>query len=142
MGVAPGGMLPLHVTYRNRGATTALSPTLQLNLSPGLHYLGDSSGLTPTLTGTQLSWPLPNLASMEHGDITLLLEVLSGALGSRISLQLAIESAGPEASSGDNQAASEIWLPLAGADSKTQRAERLDPRVVVNQDVFHMEKTL
>jgi uncharacterized repeat protein (TIGR01451 family) len=123
-GGAPGGNAPMSVSYANHGATTATNVVLTATLDDDLTYVGDTSGIAPTVSGNQVIWNLPDLGFLDSQSFTMLVEVPSGAgYGSRYPVTLALSSDGPEASAGDNtdstqvMAARQVFMPLtSGGD--------------------------
>jgi hypothetical protein len=106
-----GTGLPLH--NANLGATPAVSVVLTATLGAGLSYDGDTSGYTPTVSGAQVVWALPDMVLLERHDFVLSVTVASSAtIGSRLPVTLTLVSAGPEANPGDNQATVQVMVAL------------------------------
>jgi hypothetical protein len=64
-GGPPGGGAGVGVRYANHGATTAANPTLTAILDDDLTYASDTSGLTPTVDGQDVTWDPPDLSFLE-----------------------------------------------------------------------------
>jgi ELWxxDGT repeat protein len=56
VGAAPGGVAAIPVHYGNHGLVDARTRALTATLDPALTYLGDTSGITPTISGQTLTW--------------------------------------------------------------------------------------
>jgi len=117
--VPPGGNAAIGVHYANHGATTATTVVLTATLDAALTYIGDTSGISPTVIGNEVTWNLPDLAFLEGGNFVLYVQVPSGAArGTRYPVTLTLSSTGPEANPADNVVAAEvvvshqIFLPL------------------------------
>ena len=118
-GGPPGGNATLGVRYANHGATTATGVVLTASLDSNLTYVGDTSGIVPTVNGNDLVWSLPDLEFLDSYDFSLYLQVPSGAAyGTRYPVTLTLTSVGPEDSVSDNianagvMAARQVFLPL------------------------------
>ncbi len=115
----PGGNTAVGLRYANYGAAMATSVMLTATLSDSLTYAGDTSGITPTVSGNTVVWNLPDLGCLADGRFTLYVGVPAGAgFGTRYPITLALTSTGPEANPGNNTAtaqvmvARQIYLPL------------------------------
>jgi hypothetical protein len=115
----PGGNAAVHVHYANHGATTATNVVLTATLDSNLTYMGDTSGVVPTLSGNDVVWSLPDLDLLDNQTFSLYVQVPFGATyGARYPVTLALASDGPEANAGDNtdsaevMAARQVFLPL------------------------------
>lgn len=118
-GGPPGGNAAVGVRYANHGATIATGVVLTATLDSNLTYVGDTSGVIPTVGGNDVAWNLPDLGLLESRDFTLYVQVPAGAdYGTRYPITLTLSSAGPEANAGDNttgaqvMAARQVFLPL------------------------------
>jgi len=108
-GKPPGGNAAVSVRYANHGATTATGVVLTASLDSNLTYMGDTSGIVPTVSGNDVIWNLPDLSFLDNQDFTLYAQVPSGATyGDRYPVTLALTSDGPEANAGDNTASAEV----------------------------------
>lgn len=119
--VSPDGAIALPVGYGNLGATKAVSAVLTATLPVTLTYLGDTSGITPTVQGNVVSWALPALPFPTDEEFTLLLgRTAPDPLGTRYTLHFEIASGGIEDDPRDNTAdvdvivARKVFLPLVG----------------------------
>ncbi len=116
----PGGNAGVSIRYTNHGATTATHAVITATLSTGLTYLGDTSGIIPTVSGNQVVWNLPNMSfEYESREFKLYVQVPSGAsYGTRYPVTLTLTSDGPEINAADNTASAEVmaarqvFLPL------------------------------
>jgi hypothetical protein len=118
-GGPPGGNAAVSVRYANHGAKTATGVLLTATLDSRLTYVGDTSGVVPTVSGNNVIWSLPDLGFLESHDFMLYVRVPSdAAYGTRYPIGLTLTSAGPEANAGDNTdgaeviAARQVLLPL------------------------------
>lgn len=117
--VSPDEAIALPVGYGNLGATTAVSAVLTATLPVTLTYLGDTSGITPTVQGNVVSWALPALPFPTDEQFTLLLDrTAPDPLGTRYTLHFEIASWEIEDDPRDNTAdmdvivARKVFLPL------------------------------
>jgi hypothetical protein len=107
----PNGMAtPIGVTLKGRGGLPATSVRLVATLDPHLRYLGDTSGIAPTVSGQTVTWTLPNLRLFDIRQFQIYLEATGGALGDRLSVALQLTSAEADLTPADNQATVQIWL--------------------------------
>jgi len=118
-GGPPGGNAAVNVHYANHGTTTATGIVLTVTLDSNLTYMGDTSGVAPTVSGNDVVWNLPDLGFLDSHDFTVYVRVPSeAAYGTRYPVTLALTSVGPEANAGDNtdgaevMAARQVFLPL------------------------------
>jgi hypothetical protein len=118
-GGPPGGSAGVRARYANHGITTATGVVLTATLDSNLTYEGDTLSITPTVSGNDVIWNLPDLGFLEDQDFTLQIQVPAGATyGTRYPITLTLTSAGPEANAGDNTASAEVmaamqtYLPL------------------------------
>lgn len=77
---ASGNNYPFRVRYLNNGDALAADTAITLTLT-GASYLGDSSGITPTLLGNTLVWEmgdLPASQSWQEFDLFLHVDALAG----------------------------------------------------------------
>jgi hypothetical protein len=97
--------------YANYGATTATNVVLTVTLDSNLTYMGDTSGVVPTVSGNDVIWSLPDLDLLDREDFTLYVEVPSGAAyGTRYPVTLTLASDGPEANDTDNTDSAEVMV--------------------------------
>ncbi len=79
--------------YGNWGLTSAPSFTLTAELAPGLTYVSDTLGISPTLTGQHLTWVLTDTALGQHAFNIQVQLPLSGTLETRYPVTLTLTSA-------------------------------------------------
>jgi len=118
-GVA-GRIVYLDVRYANHGAVTATAVALSADLDANLAYVSDTAGVTPTVSGQNVTWHLPDLGLLESRAFQLAVQLPAGApLGASFPITLTLTSAGPEVNPADNTATAEViaarqfFLPLA-----------------------------
>jgi hypothetical protein len=108
-GGLPGGGAAVSVNYANHGAKTATNVVLTANLDSELTYLGDTSGVTPVISGNTVTWNLPNMAFLDNQRFVLYLGIPAGAaIGTSYSLTIAFSSDGPEANPSNNTSSTEV----------------------------------
>ncbi len=119
VGAPPERVAAIPVAFGNLGATTAASVTITATLGVSLTYVGDTSGITPTINGNLITWQLPDIGLWESGEFLLQVSVPDDPYGTRYSVTLQIASAGPEASPANDSASLEVmvarrlFLPVA-----------------------------
>lgn len=104
----PAGIGAVTVLYSNYGQTLATSVTVTATLGGGLTYLGDSAGVTPTVSGNQVVWELPDLDLTDSGWFLMQVELPNDPFGTTYSVDLEITSDGPEADPADNTASADL----------------------------------
>ena len=113
------GVAAIPIRYVNHGGTLATSVTLTAMLDSHLAYIGDTSGITPTVAGDTVTWHLPPLAYHYRKDFRVLAQLAGAAYGDRFPVLLELSSSQPDANPGDNTATIEVvvvrqsFLPLA-----------------------------
>jgi len=118
-GGPPGGNATVGIRAANHGTTTATGVVLTATLDSNLTYVGDTSGIAPTVSGSDVVWSLPDLGFLEDFAFTLFVRLPSTAeYGTRYPITLTLTSAGTEAIPSDNtaiasvMAARQVFLPL------------------------------
>lgn len=118
-GGPPGGSAGVHLRYANHGTATATGVVLTATLDSRLTYVGDTSGIVPTVSANDVIWSLPDLGFLDGEGFTLRVQVPPDAeYGTRYPVTLTLASDGPEAYLGDNTdtaeviAARQVFLPL------------------------------
>jgi hypothetical protein len=115
----PTKVAVISVDYDNYGITSAASTVLTATLGAGLTYVGDNSGITPTVAGNVVTWDLGNLDLTAGQKFFLQLGVPNDSLGTQYNVTLAIGSAGTDDNPSNNSAkvtvttAMHTYLPLA-----------------------------
>lgn len=109
-GIAPGGVTAVNVRLTGRGAAPASGVTLTATLDPRLRYLGDSSGVTPTIAGNVIIWELPDLRLYDIRTFTVNVENVAGALGALLMVEMALDADQPDIEPANNAAT--ILLPV------------------------------
>jgi len=117
---AAGRDVRLNVSYANHGATTATGVTLSAALAANLAYVSDTAGVTPTVSGQNVTWHLPDLGMLESRTFQLAVQLPAGVpIGASFPVTLTLTTAGPEVNPADNTARAEVlaarqfFLPLA-----------------------------
>ncbi len=98
-----GATVAIPIGVGNDGAATATGATLQAALASGLTYAGDTSGVTPTASGSTLTWNLPDLGFQGGGQFLLWVRLPLAGYGSRYPVALSVDSDGPEANPANNR---------------------------------------
>jgi hypothetical protein len=129
-GGAPGGGVAMNISYANHGLTTITGAVLTATLgssslgvnalsTSGLTYLGDTSGITPTVTGNTIVWSLPPLNFLDGKQFDLNVGVpVSATIGTLYSVTLTLTSDQTDVNPDDNvdltdvMAARQLFLPL------------------------------
>jgi uncharacterized repeat protein (TIGR01451 family) len=101
--VKPGQNLTLTIAYSNTGSIAAQGVRLTATLPPGLSYVRDTSGVTPTITGNQMVWALPALAANASGGFTLIASTAANAAGN-LNIALNITTSSDEINLPNNNA--------------------------------------
>jgi ELWxxDGT repeat protein len=97
IGAPPGGVAQIALPYLNSGLTTPQGITLTATLGPGLAYIGQTSPVSPTLSGNTLTWRLAGVGYLDAGQVLLRVQAPAAPYGTRypIDLRLAADSAAP-----------------------------------------------
>lgn len=118
-GASPGGSANIGIFYANDGLTTATNVKLTLNLDSNLIYQGDTSGITPSVVGSEVEWDLPNLALLDHDDFMVYVSIPSDApIGTQYSVSVELSSDGVDSNPSNNTSnaivfsAIQVFLPL------------------------------
>jgi hypothetical protein len=118
-GAAPGGSAQIGLNYANHGQTTATGIVLTANLGTGLTYLGDSSGISPSIEGSLITWNLPDMSFLDKNQFVLYMGVPdTAAIGDRYTVALGLTANETDANASDNtanlevMAALQVYLPL------------------------------
>jgi hypothetical protein len=109
-GAPPGEGAAVSIRYANHGGTTGTGVTLTATLDPALIYIKDSSGVTPQIAGSQVTWQLPDLSYLERGSFIMTVSVPASAYGATYPVHLELTSDGPEANPGDNSASAQVMV--------------------------------
>jgi len=118
-GGSPGGNVAISIRTANYGSTPATGVVLTATLDSSLTYVSDTSGITPTVSGNDVTWNLPDLDFLEEINFTLYVQIPpSAAYGTLYPLNLSITSTESETNPSDNtasaqvMAARQVFLPL------------------------------
>jgi hypothetical protein len=118
-GALPGNAVGVPVNYGNLGGYLAGQVVITATLDANLSYLSDSSGVTPSASGNELVWNMPDLAFNEQKSFVLTLGLASSAaLGQTFPITVEIGTAGTDAALTNNtdnanvMAARQVYLPL------------------------------
>lgn len=109
-GAPPGEGAAVGIRYANHGGTTGTGVTLSANLDPALIYIKDSSGVTPQVAGTQVTWQLPDLSYLEQGCFIMTVGVPDDLYGTTYPINLELTTNGPEANPSDNNAYTQVMI--------------------------------
>ena len=116
--MAGGGSAALTLKLAGRGAVTATGVRLTATLDPTLSYLGDTSGVTPTVNGQTVIWTLPDLRLYDLHEFRLTLGVTGGQLGDHYPVQFQLTATEADLTPADNAATAQVraaralYLPL------------------------------
>ncbi len=91
-GPANGGEVAFTISYNNYGQTTATHTRLNAALPAGVSYVSDTSGITPVVNGSALTWDLSSLELTAGNTFTLRLTLPSGNIGTTLSLTFSMVS--------------------------------------------------
>ena len=83
---------------------------LTATLPGGLTYIGDDSGVTPTIGENTITWYLPDAGFLSNGQMTMRVRIPNGAIGMRYLVNVNLTSAGPESNPTDNGATVEVMI--------------------------------
>lgn len=119
VGAAPGATVavPLRIA-RGAPALGAGTATLTATLPSALRYVADTSGATPSASGSALTWRMPAPAAGEQRSFALQLDVPNAPLGTRFPLTLTLTAPGPDGAPTtisqrvEVLVARQVWLPL------------------------------
>ncbi len=119
LGGVPGGAALVDVYLTNHGESPAVNSTLTLILPPGLKYLGDNSGLSPTYGMNMVRWDLPEMKFLAEIRFNIILQVADVAeIGTlRYPILMRLNSPG-DVNPGDNlyfgevMAATQLFMPV------------------------------
>lgn len=101
---------PIALKLAGRGGSAATSVRLTAVLDPRLHYVSDTSGVTPTISGQTVTWNLPDLRLYDIRRFQLFLETSGAVLGDRLTVQLQLTSAEPDLTPANNQAMVQVHV--------------------------------
>ena len=109
------GVAPIAIQYGNLGATTSQSLTLSVTLDISLTYLSNSLNVTPTISGTQLVWQLPDVGFLEQRAFDLQVRAPDSTIGTKFPITVTMSSTNASESSVVTQVtkALPIYLPQA-----------------------------
>jgi hypothetical protein len=105
-----GGHADAALSYANHSATTARNVAITLTISANLTYAGDTSGITPAISGRKVTWSVPNLSFLETRSFTVSLNQNSYDYGKRLPLSAQIGSSGVEANPAGNVAQAGVMV--------------------------------
>lgn len=119
LGTPPIETISIPLKYGNKGVTIASSVTLTATMDSNLTYIGDTSGISPTINGQTIVWMLPNLGYLVSKNFMLDVQLPSDAnYGDSYSISFELTSNSPEAIPSDNfgqtivAVARQVFLPL------------------------------
>ena len=119
VGAPPGQNAVLHLEASNYGLSMATGVELMATLDSALTYVGDNSGITPVVSGDDVTWSLPDMAFFDILEFQLTVQVpWDGVCATRHPVMLTFASDGPEWDATNNAASAEvvamcqIYLPL------------------------------
>jgi ELWxxDGT repeat protein len=105
---APGGEMDIPIVYLNAGRTVAQGTTVSATLDPRLTYVGDTSGIVPTVSGTTLTWRLPDAGLLDGRDFRLRVRLPRGPLGTHYPITLRVTTAATDARPANNVLTADI----------------------------------
>ncbi len=101
------------VKFGNSGSLSAQGVLMTATLHPGLRYLGDSAPFTPTVTGRQVTWTIPELSSGDMGEFTIDVKLSKrGIRGVAYPLSMTMTLTQTESSLANNQAQIDVTFPI------------------------------
>jgi hypothetical protein len=103
-------LVTIPIQYGNLGATIANPVTLTATMSNGLTYLGDTSGIPPTLNGNTVMWALPALSFGDNQSFSIIISLPDAPIGTKYSFNLTINSGGMEVYPDDNNLLIEVMV--------------------------------
>jgi len=108
------GTSSIPIQRGNHGLTTATSVVLTTTLPVGLTYNSDTSGSTPSVNGTTVTWNLPDMGFLSDSEFNLIVNVPNAPLGTRYTVNVGLSAAGAstKTASGDVVVSSLLYLPL------------------------------
>jgi trimeric autotransporter adhesin len=118
-GAPPSSPAAVPIQYGNIGIASASPLTLTATLHPALTYIGDTSGITPTVSGQTLTWHIADASVVSGRSFTLSVGTPNAAYGSTYPVALTLAVAGQESYPADNTAtiqvmiARQVYLPFA-----------------------------
>ncbi|MBU1660609.1 MAG: hypothetical protein KKD28_03965 [Chloroflexi bacterium] len=111
VGALAGGAAAIPVMFDNQGLTTATGVQVTATLDPNLTYLSDTSGVTPAVNGSTVTWNFPTaLDFLGRGEFTLQVGVPVAPKGTAYPVTLVIASAEADANPADNTASVEVLI--------------------------------
>lgn len=119
LGITPGSTAGLSIRVGNQGLSTAGEVVLAATLPVDVSYLGDSSGVTPTINGNEVTWELGSFSFGQGTSFTLQLDFPSLPLGQSRVVKFDIHSNESDEVPGNNSTATtliasrNVFLPLA-----------------------------
>ena len=105
-----GGEVPILISYANHGTKTGTNATLTLTLDSSLTYLGDTSGITPSIIGDSITWDVPDMHFLDQREFTVSVQVPASAYGTAYPVSISLSTDGPEANPGDNSANTQVLV--------------------------------
>lgn len=112
-GGAPGGMASVWLDFMNTGATTSAATQLVLTLPDGLSYAADSSGVTPDIVGSTVTWDLPDMPFGAESGFQVWVYIDGSAVaGTLYPISLAISSGSTDANPADNADSAQVLAGL------------------------------
>ncbi len=93
----PGGEMDIPIAYLNAGRTVAQGTRVSATLDPRLTYVGDTSGIVPTVSGTMLTWVCRMPGCWIGRDIRLRVRLPQGPLGTHYPITLRVTTAATDA---------------------------------------------
>jgi uncharacterized repeat protein (TIGR01451 family) len=159
--VVPGEDLEYSLSFKNSGYDEAPGTRLNLELPEGLSYVGDSSGVTPSISGQKISWDLGTVKVGGEGSFIIRVKVspdfkfeeslswfskfvpkayaAENEKEKKITVNAQISTADPESNGGNNSSSvvTLVYLPPPNsANSTDQRQPVLEVSVKNNVNDF------
>lgn len=110
VGGTAGKSAGIDIHYANYGATTATGVVLTATLPLSVTYVGDSSGLTPTVEGNTVTWHLPDMSLLDQDRFTLWVNLPAVEPGTRYTVTLSWHAGNGEENPANNTASVEIMV--------------------------------
>jgi hypothetical protein len=120
-GASPGGGAVIFAEFANYGESVASGLTLTATLDSHLTYTGDDSGITPTITNSQMlnsetavaetvTWMLPDMRLFDRDGFSIFVDLAVDApIGSSYPVTLTLMSTSDDADISNNEHIAMVW---------------------------------
>lgn len=130
--------------YKNQGYDKANNVRVELELPQGLTFLGDSSGLTPEISGQNYCWSLGTIKARQEGAFTITVKINSNFSFEKLSslwpedevvVTASIETDDPESDLSNNSSSVKtlVYFPISSAtESKKEEINQGQPKLDIS----------